>query len=199
MGSPLAPVLAKLFMGHHEQNWLVHKEALSVLFYKRYVDDIFWIFKKSEQACKFCDCLNTRHKNIEFTIGKEQEEELPFLDVLITKTSNNRITINYKKSTDTGLLTNYLSFIPTRYKLGLVKAFVDRLCKINSTWSGFHNDMEKTKSILEENLFPPDLINKVVRNCPSDQYNSKESLNKEERRYFKLPYVGFFQDTVTTK
>ena len=68
MGSPLAPVLANLFMGHHEQHWLIQKEALSVLFYKRYVDDIFCIFKTSEQADKFLDFSNTRHKNIKFTI-----------------------------------------------------------------------------------------------------------------------------------
>ena len=121
--------------------------TLSVLFYKRYFDDIFCIFKTSEQADKFLDFLNIRHKNIRFTIGKEQDQKLPFFYVLITKTSNNRITTK-KKSTDTGLLTNYLSFIPTRYKLFLVKTFVDRLYKMNNTWSGFHNDMEKTKSTL---------------------------------------------------
>ena len=192
MGSPLAPVLANLFMGHHEQHWLIQKEALSVLFYKRYVDDIFCIFKTSEQADKFLDFLNTRHKNIKFTIEKEQDQKLPFLDVLITKKSNNRITTNYRKSTETGLLTKYLSFILTRYKLRLVKAYVDRLYKINNTWSGFHNDTEKTKSILQKNLFPPNLIDKIVRNYLSDQYNSKESLNKKVGRYFKLPYVGFF-------
>ena len=51
---------------------------------------------------------------------------------------------------------------------------------------------KKTKYILQKNLFPPDLINKVVKNYLSDQYNSKESLNKIERRYFKVPYVRFF-------
>ena len=30
MGSSLAPVLGNLFMGHHEQHWLIQKEALSV-------------------------------------------------------------------------------------------------------------------------------------------------------------------------
>ena len=73
------------------------------------IDDIFCVFK-TEQVDKFLDFLNTRHKNIKFTIGKKQVQKLPFLDVLITKTSNNRIITNYKKSTDTGLLTNYLSF-----------------------------------------------------------------------------------------
>ena len=52
--------------------------------------------------------------------------------------------------------------------------------------------MEKTKSILQKNLFPPELIDKVVKNCLSDQYNSKESLNKKEGRYFTLRCVGFF-------
>ena len=29
---PLAPVLANLFTGHHEQHWLIEEEALLVLF-----------------------------------------------------------------------------------------------------------------------------------------------------------------------
>ena len=74
----------------------------------------------------------------------------------------------------------------------MVKTFVDWLYKISNTWSGFHNDMEKTKSILQKNLFRPDLIDKVVRNYLRNQYNSKESLNKKKGCYFKLPYVGFF-------
>ena len=74
----------------------------------------------------------------------------------------------------------------------MVKTFVDGLYKINNTWSVFHNDMGKTKSILQKNLFPPDLIDKVVRNYLSNQCNSKESLSKKVGRYFKLPYVSFF-------
>ena len=72
IGSPLALVLANLCIGHHDQHWLMQKEALSVLFYKRYVDDIFCIFKTSEQGDKFLDFLNTRHKNIKFTTEKNR-------------------------------------------------------------------------------------------------------------------------------
>ena len=31
-------------------------------------------------------------------------------------------------------------------------------------WSGFHNDIEKTKSILQKNLFAPELIDKCDLN-----------------------------------
>ena len=85
MGPPLASALANLFMGHHEQHCLIQKEALSVLFYKRCADDIFCIFKTSEQADKLLDFLNARHKNIKFGIEKEQGQNLPLFDVLITE------------------------------------------------------------------------------------------------------------------
>ena len=43
MGSPLAPVLANLFMGHHEKRWLENYNS-GIEFYRRYVDDIFALF-----------------------------------------------------------------------------------------------------------------------------------------------------------
>ena len=78
MGSPLASVLDNLFMGRHEQHWLIQEEALSVLFYKRYADDIFCIFKTSEQADKFLDYFNTRQKNIKCAFEKEQDQKFHF-------------------------------------------------------------------------------------------------------------------------
>ena len=48
-------------------------------------------------------------------------------------------------------------------------------------------------------LSPPELIEKVVRNYLRDECNSKESLNKKEGRYFKLPYIGFFSRCTQNK
>ena len=57
-----------------------------------------------------------------------------------SRTNNNRITKHYDKSISTGLLTNYLNFISTTYKLGYVKTLADPLYKIIQSWTGFHND-----------------------------------------------------------
>ena len=38
--------------------------------------------------------------------------------------------------TYTSLLTNYYSFVPFSYKLGLVRTLVDRIFKINNTRAG---------------------------------------------------------------
>ena len=83
MGSAFAPVLAKLFMGHHEYIWLKTYRASKILFSRRYVDDAFCVFEKEQDALLFFDFINTRHRNIRFTMEKEVDHKLPFLDVFI--------------------------------------------------------------------------------------------------------------------
>ena len=48
MGSPLAPVLANIFMGFYESKWL--NEYNLDKFYLRYVDDILAAFEKEQES-----------------------------------------------------------------------------------------------------------------------------------------------------
>ena len=57
MGSPLGPVLANLFMGHHEGNWIDNYDNSKPIFYKRFVDDIFCLFKDEKEAIQFLNLL----------------------------------------------------------------------------------------------------------------------------------------------
>ena len=41
MGSPLGPVLANLFMGYHEKDWVEGYKSSSILYYKRYDGAIY--------------------------------------------------------------------------------------------------------------------------------------------------------------
>ena len=107
MGSPLAPVLANLFMGFHEQNWIEQATNVKPIFYKRYVDDIFAVFESESDADAFYSYLNTRHENIKFTFGKEKENKLPFLDIFINNNEFDLQTLVFHKKTYTGLLMNY--------------------------------------------------------------------------------------------
>ena len=91
MGSPLAPVLANLFMGHHEKIWLEQYQGPEVLFYRRYVDDTFCLFHSEQDAIAFFDYINSQHPNIRFMMEKEIDHVLPFLDVLIDNTHHGSI------------------------------------------------------------------------------------------------------------
>ena len=61
MGSPLAPVLANLFMGHHEKIWLEQYQGPEVLFYRRYVDDTFCLFHSEQDSIAFSDYINSQN------------------------------------------------------------------------------------------------------------------------------------------
>ena len=50
MGSPLAPVLATLSLGHHENIWLNKYQGPSVQLYQQYVDDTFCLFNTEQDA-----------------------------------------------------------------------------------------------------------------------------------------------------
>ena len=72
------------------------EESSTVLFYKRYVDDIFCLFKRETDAERFLTFLNGQHPNIKFTIEKEKNNQLPFLDILNDSSSKELVTSVYR-------------------------------------------------------------------------------------------------------
>ena len=117
MGSPLGPILANIFLSHHEENWL-NKCSIKfkTSFYRRCVDDIFVLFESFESADSFREYMSSKHQNINFTIEKKNVGSLSFLDVKICRKNGKFVTSVYRKPTFSGVFTNYESFIPTYQK-----------------------------------------------------------------------------------
>ena len=86
MGSPLAPVLANIFMGFHESKWLDEYNLNKPEFYLRYVDDVLAAFDN-----KILFFENNRHPNIKFTIEKQINHPIAFLDVFISGINNQNL------------------------------------------------------------------------------------------------------------
>ena len=89
MGSPLAPVLANIFMGFHKCKWLNEYKLSKPRFYLRNVDDILAPFHKEQDWLNF---LNNRYCNIKFTIEKQNNHSTAFLDVFISGINNQNLT-----------------------------------------------------------------------------------------------------------
>ena len=53
MGSPLAPVLANIFMDFHESKWLNEYNLNKPKFYLRYIDDILAAFGNEQDSLNF--------------------------------------------------------------------------------------------------------------------------------------------------
>ena len=121
MGSPLAPVLANIFMGFYESKWLNEYNLNKPKFYLRYVDDILAAFDNEQDSLNFLDFLNKRHPNIKFTIQKQINHSIAFLDAFIPGINNQNLTLQaYHKLTYTGLLLNFKSFTSFSYKISLI-------------------------------------------------------------------------------
>ena len=157
MGSPLGPSLANAFLAHYEQIWLDDcPDEFKPVYYKRYVDDIFVLFRSPHHLEKFNEYLNTKHANIKFTSEKEVNGSLPFLDVLISR--NKKGFLLHHKPIFSGVYSNFKSFIADEYKQGLIFTLLFRIFSIVPDFSKFHEEVNYLKDVLTKNYFPTNLV-----------------------------------------
>ena len=190
MGSPLAPVLASIFMGFYESKWLNEYNLNKPEFYLRYVDDILAAFGKEHDSLNYLNFLNKRHPNIKF------------LDVFISDINNQDLTLQtYHKSTYTGILLCFKSFTSFLYKISLIKCLTDRSFKMCNNWNSFHNDIENIKSNLIKNAYPPFLVDKVIEKYLDYKFSTNQNQLKDtsDVHYFKLPYIGNLSHHIKNK
>ena len=78
----------------------------------------------------------------------------------------------------------------------IVKALVDRTLKICNTCQAFNEDIASLTFILQKNLFPSRLIERIIYRSVTQHVtgNSVRSTGEQGPNtfYFKLPYIGYF-------
>ena len=193
MGSPLGPILANIFLSHHEENWpnkcpIKFKPS----FYRKYVDDIFVLFESSESANSFCEYMSSKHQNINFTVEKENIGSLLFLDVKICRKNGKFVTSVYRKPTFSGVFTNYESFIPTYQKRGLLHTLLHRSFSICCDFKTFHFEIDHLKTILIKNNYPLNFIDSCIKSFLNKLYTPKVVVPNVPKRnvFVKLPFLG---------
>ena len=178
MGFPLGPVLANIFLSHHEENSL-NKYPIEFKpgFYRRYVDTIFVLFESPESAHLFREYMSSKHRDINITVEQENIGSLSFLDVKICCKNDKFVTSAYRKPTFSGNFTIYESFIPTYQKRGLLytlllkdftiyKSFIPTYQKRGLLYTLLHKSFSKAflfeidhlKTILLKSNYPPNFI-----------------------------------------
>ena len=99
MGFPLGLSLTIVFLAYHEQNWLDRCPL-------QHDNNIFVLFKSSDDLKRFQSCLNSRHVNMPFTIKTEQNKKISFLDVNVIREQGKFIANAYQKPTFSGVFTH---------------------------------------------------------------------------------------------
>ena len=139
MGSPLGRALANAFLYHHERKCLREcPVSYAPIFYKRYVDDIFVLLKSENHVNNLLFSLNCKHPNIRFSCEIEKDRSLASLDIDVDRGNNKFETSVHRKSTFSGVYTNYSSFIATEFKNSLITTLLYRTFTIVSDYHKLH-------------------------------------------------------------
>ena len=202
MGSPLGPALANIFMCSFENKWFGDcPNDFKLVFYRRYIDYIFVLFSSPDHADKFREYLSSKHPNIKFSIEKEEDGCLPFLDVNIFRENDKFATNVYRKKTFSGVYTNFKSFVPETYKIGLIKSLLFRCFSLCSDFIKFHHEIDKLKSILHKNSYPRDLVDKCIKEFLDKILAPKPVVSTVPKKnlVIVLPYLGKLSLQIRTR
>jgi hypothetical protein len=201
MGSPLAPLLAEWFISKIENDILKKDRACNPVIYKRYVDDVFAIFKCEDDRDKFFSLLNAAHPNLEFTM-ETSTNFLPFLDTAVTIKNDHFETRVYRKPTNTGVVLNYHSVAPRKWKKSLVKCMLTRAYRVSSNMELFQSELETIRKIFKANSYPSRLIETVISDFIKSHSINEESFetnivqqkekaaDSKKKVFLKIPFVG---------
>ena len=103
------------------------------IFYRRYVDDTFCLFRNSKNIDLCLNYINNAHPNMQFTVEVENCQSLPFLDVRVSKAASGFSTSLFIKKAFTSLFSDFSSLTPKWYKINLINALVFRAFRICSS------------------------------------------------------------------
>ena len=202
MGNALAPTLANCFMAHHETKWLEScPEKFRPIFYRRYVDDIFVIFKNKKQAKEFHKYFNQQHKSIQFTLEEGKDDTFNFLDITIKLINGKFLLSTYRKPTFTGLGLSYSSFIPKIYKLNSISTLLNRAYINCSNWVYFHKEIENLINYFTQNRYPMKIINRTIKKFIHSKIvtPTRSPTVAKTSKYVCLPYYGTHSEEVKLK
>ena len=200
MGSPLAPLLAEWFVSKIENKILESELECKPLFYRRYVDDTFALFKCEQDRDDFFAILNAAHPNLQFTM-EVSSGSLPFLDSAVSIQDNQFETRVYQKPTNTGVILNYNAVAPNKWKRSLIRCLLTRAHRVSSSSALFETELESIRAQFLENSYPPAMIDRIIADFVTNKLSEgsgevnpeikpKEGATEVQDVYIRIPYVG---------
>ena len=164
MGLPVRPTMTNVFLSLYEIKWIEQcLKEFETLFYRRYADDIFAVFKSAAHLSKFRNYFNTCHPNMYFSFEQEKNGKLSFLDKEVSREKGKFVMTVYRKPTFSGVYIHFESFLPTIYKFGMVYTLAYRCFKICSDWTKFHEELSFLKQLFLKNGYPLSFIDNCFR------------------------------------
>ena len=167
MGTPIAPLIANIYMFALEKA-LLDPLSIKPLLYRRYIDDIIMIIKREDKQGiePYLSEITRNIPSIRFTT-KDSAKQIEFLDLLIFKgrrfLDRNIFDIKtYEKELNKYLYIPRSSGHPIALKKSFIKAETIRHARNCSDILDFNNQIEKFKSRLMARGYKSLFIDKIL-------------------------------------
>nr|CAH8856951.1 unnamed protein product [Trichobilharzia regenti] len=182
MGSPLGPISADFFLARIENG--PSKQVIEKTdSYFRYVDDTFIILDVKADKNEMLKKFNDTHPSLIFTCEAEHDCRLHFLDVQLSRREDGSLKRDvYRKHTSVGQCTHFLSFVPIRYKINLVRCLTNRARRI-CTDDSLANELEYIQNTLVYMGYP----SRFVRRHMNTRYNKEKLTTVKKKQLFVKP------------
>ncbi|KAG8236787.1 hypothetical protein J437_LFUL016280 [Ladona fulva] len=148
MGSPLSLLLAELFMDNFEKNlfFLPHPKLKQIIFWKRFVDDIFCIIDGTERDIQ--ELLTGILKFLRFSIS----------------ISKNKASLKvFRKPTYTDQVIPNSSSHRASQKYAAFHAMIHRLVNLPLSTQGYEEELNTIKSIVGNNGYNICLVENILK------------------------------------
>ena len=196
MGSPLSPIIAKLYMEAFE------KEGISTApdpptFWRRFVDDTFVIIKKTKEDS--FNHINSIDDKIQFTKEAGRSDgSMPFLDTLVIINGDGSLNTKvYRKPTHTDLYLQWDSHHSIAAKYSVINTLHHRAKAVCSNNQLLKEEEDHLQEVLTGNKYPLWALNRVkIKNktTQAQQQRIQPNVNTKgttcnQKSYMVLPYV----------
>ena len=163
MGSCSSPMFGELIINSLEESCL-NTLKNTVIFYRRYVDDTFIVFKDTDSDLVLNTFNSYDNDNLlRFTMENETENKLNFLDMSVIRVVDSFPLIDwYHKPTSTDRYLNFDSHHPVSMKKAIIYNLVDKAILLSN--SRFHSkNLNYIQDSLLKNNFPIQFIKKHIK------------------------------------
>ncbi len=188
MGNAISGFLADLVMEDLEV-YILNKIPFIITFYRRFVDDIL-AFVPENKIDELLTAFNKYHPKLKFTIEEEKDRSIKFLDMTLTRDEFGNITTKwYRKEIASGRYLHFQGHNPVTHKRNVVSAITDRAITFTNPRER-PQSIETVKRLLQENGYPKQFVNEIVKDRVNRFYNGKNRDQASKKvRYIVSPYV----------
>ena len=185
MGTKCAPTYANIFMGKFEETHIYPKIIDKTRIFLRYIDDIFFIWKGSEQQLKlFLEDINKVHPTIKFDY-KYSTSEIEFLDLTIYKDISGKLATKvFTKPTDRQAYLHKQSAHPNHLKKSIPYGQALRLRRVCTDINEYDEASKVLKTKLKDRGYKDEEITTQIKEARSRrredllQYKTKSQSNR---------------------